>query len=52
MNKVKKDILGRNFYKSMKKHPILKNPITLVYIVALIVVAASYIIYLIYKEPM
>lgn len=50
MVKAKKDMLGQKFYKSMKKHPILKNPIVLVYLVTLIIVLISYIIYLIFKE--
>ena len=50
MDKVKKDKLSEKTYNSMKKHPILKNPIVLVYLGALIILAASYIFYLFFKE--
>lgn len=50
MVKAKKDMLGQKLYKSLKKHSIVKDPIVLIYSIAIIVVIVSYIIYLIYKE--
>jgi hypothetical protein len=50
VEKTKKDMMGQKLYKSMKKHPIIKNPIVLLYLVSLLLLAISYIIYLIASE--
>jgi hypothetical protein len=47
--KMKKDILGQKLYTSLKKHPFVKNPVALFYLVPVILLAITYVIYLIYK---
>ncbi|MEX1028833.1 MAG: hypothetical protein WDZ91_02165 [Paenibacillaceae bacterium] len=50
MARMKKDMLGQKYYKMIKRNPIFKNPIVLFYLVSLLLLAISYIIYLIATE--
>jgi hypothetical protein len=45
----KKDMMGQESYEAIKKHPILKNPILIAYVITPIIVVLLVIIIMMFK---